>query len=80
MFNIGFAFLPKYRGQGYAFESASAVLVHGRTVLGLERIVAVTAPDNQASITLLDKLGFRFEKMVRLSEDGPESKLFAPVA
>ena len=76
--DIGFAFLPNYQGQGYAFESASAVLVHGRTVLGLDRIVAVTAPENQASINLLEKLGLSFEKMVRLSEDGPEGMLFAP--
>ncbi len=78
--DIGFAFLPNYRGKGYAFESASAVLVHGRTVLALDRIVAVTTPDNQASIDLLEKLGLRFEKMVRVSKDGPEGKLFAPAA
>jgi RimJ/RimL family protein N-acetyltransferase len=39
--------------------------------------VAITAPDNDASIRLLEKLGMRFEKMVTLVEDGPESRLFA---
>ena len=75
--DIGFAFLPKYWLKGYAFESASAVMDYSRDTLGLERIVAVTAPDNTGSIRVLEKLGMRFEKMVRLAEDGPESKLFA---
>jgi len=75
--DIGFAFLPKHWLKGYAFESASAVMDYSRDTLGLERIVAVTAPDNTGSIRVLEKLGMRFEKMVRLAEDGPESKLFA---
>lgn len=76
--DIGFAFLPQFRRKGYGFESASAVLEYGRTVQGLNRIVAVTSPDNYASIILLKKLGLRFEKMVRLSDDDRESKLFSP--
>lgn len=75
--DIGFAFLPKYWSRGYALESASAVMDYGRNALGLRRIVAVTAPDNDASIRVLEKLGMRFERMVRLADDGPESKLFA---
>jgi RimJ/RimL family protein N-acetyltransferase len=74
--DVGFAFLPSYTGQGYGFEAASAVLGHARDVLGLTRILAVTAPDNDRSIGLLEKLGLRYEGMVRLSDDGPESKLF----
>lgn len=75
--DVGFALLPKFWGKGYAMEAAGAVLAHGRTVLHLDRIVAVTSPDNHASIKVLEKLGLCFEKMVRLSDDGPESKLFA---
>ncbi len=75
--DVGFAFVPEFWSQGYAFESASAVLAHARDALGLERIVAVVSPDNQASIRLLEKLGLRFERMVRLSEDEPEIKLFS---
>ncbi len=75
--DIGFALLPKYWSKGSAFESASAVMEYGRAVLGLQRIVAVTAPANDASIRVLEKLGMRFEKMVTLAADGPESKLFA---
>lgn len=77
--DVGFAFLPQFWSRGYAFESASAVMAYGRSALGLNRIVAVTNPDNHGSIRVLEKLGLRFENMVRLSEDGPEIKLFAPV-
>jgi RimJ/RimL family protein N-acetyltransferase len=75
--DVGFAFLPRFWSKGYAFEAASAVMAHGRNVLGLGRIVAITSPDNEASIRLLEKLGMRFESMVRLSEDSSEIRLFA---
>lgn len=75
--DIGFAFLPRYWSKGYALESALAVMAYGRDELGLQRIVAITAPDNDASIRLLEKLDMRFEKMVRLTDDSPEGKLFA---
>lgn len=75
--DLGFAFLPAYWSRGYAFESAEAVLHHGKSVLGMTRIVAVVAPDNRASIGLLTKLGFVYEGMVRMSEDEPEIRLYS---
>lgn len=75
--DVGFAFLPQFWSQGYAFEAASAVMAYGRNVLRLGRIVAITSPDNESSIRLLEKLGMRFESMVRLSADSPEIRLFA---
>lgn len=77
--DVGFAFLPEFWSQGYAVESASAVIQHGRTVLGLSRIVAITAPDNYGSIKVLEKIGLKFERMMRLSEGEPEVKLFVSV-
>jgi RimJ/RimL family protein N-acetyltransferase len=74
--DIGFAFLPKYWGKGYAFEAASAVMAYGRNVLGLKRIVAITSVDNDSSAKLLEKLGLRFEEMVKLSGESEEVKLF----
>jgi len=76
--DVGFAFLPEFWKQGYAFESASAVMTWARNTLGLKRIVAITDPDNDASMKLLEKLGLRFERMIKLSEDAPEVKLFTP--
>ena len=75
--DIGYAFLPKYWSKGYAVESAFAVKEYARDVIGLKRLVAITDPENQGSIRVLENLGFRFEKMVRLSEDDIELKLFA---
>lgn len=75
--DVGFALLPRFWSKGYAVEAVSAVLAYGRDTLGLKRIVAITSPDNVASINLLSKFGFRFERMTRLSEGSPEIKLFA---
>jgi RimJ/RimL family protein N-acetyltransferase len=75
--DIGFAFLPEFWNRGYAFESASAVMAYGRDVIGLDRIVAITSPDNDGSINVLGKLGLRFERMMKLSADGEEIKLFS---
>lgn len=75
--DIGFAFLPEFCGQGFGFESAKATMTYGKDVIGLKRIVAITSPDNDASIALLEKLGFTFERVTKLSDDAPEVKLFA---
>ena len=75
--DIGYALLPEFWSQGYALESASAVMSYASAKLGLKRVVAVTNSDNQSSIRLLEKMGFQYERMVRLSEDAPEIKLFA---
>ncbi len=70
--DIGFAFLPRYRGQGYALEAASAVMAYARDVLALRRIVAMLSKDNDRSRRLLDRLGFRFERTVKLHADDDE--------
>ncbi|TCP66522.1 GNAT family N-acetyltransferase [Baia soyae] len=75
--DVGFAFLPQYRGQGYAYEATTAVMSYGRGTLGLDRIVAITAQDNVHSIKLLEKLGMKFEQFIQLSSDSEEINLFA---
>lgn len=74
--DIGYAFLPQFWGNGYAYESATATLAHGRTVLGFDRIVAITSSNNQKSARLLEKLGLKFEKMIRFSDDAEELRLY----
>jgi len=74
--DIGFAFLPAFWNKGFAFEAATAVLKDARERLELERILAITSLDNEASIMLLERLGFKFDKVVRLSPDGEQVKLF----
>ncbi len=78
--DIGFAFLPAYWSQGYAVESAAAVMNYAREVLGLTRIAANTSPDNNASEKLLGKIGLRFERMIKLSDGEDQVKLFASEA
>ena len=75
--DLGFAFLSRYWSKGYALESAAAVLTHARDVLRLQRIVAITSPDNTQSIALLHRTGFEFERKVRLLDHSPELDLFA---
>jgi RimJ/RimL family protein N-acetyltransferase len=76
--DVGFAFLEQYWSKGYAAESAAAVLAWGREHLRLSRIIAITAPDNAGSIAVLRKIGLRFERMVKLSGDSQELRLFSP--
>lgn len=74
--DLGFAFVPEAWGRGFGLESAAAVLSDARARLGLVRVLAVTQPDNGASIRLLERLGFAHEGGVRLSEGGPELALY----
>jgi RimJ/RimL family protein N-acetyltransferase len=75
--DIGYALLPEFWSQGYALESASAVISYAREKLGLKRVVAVTNPNNRSSIRLLEKMGFKYERMVQLSDGAPEIQLLA---
>jgi RimJ/RimL family protein N-acetyltransferase len=56
--DLGFAFMPAYRGQGFAHESALAARDHATRALGIRRLLAITSPVNAASARLLERLGF----------------------
>jgi RimJ/RimL family protein N-acetyltransferase len=75
--DIGFAFLPQFCGKGYALESANAVMKYGRDVLGLARVLAITSQDNESSGRLLEKIGFKFESLIKMPPDTEELKLFS---
>ena len=77
--DIGFAFLPAAWGKGFAFEAATEVLRDARDRLRLQRILAITSVDNEASIQLLQRLAFTFERVLRLAPDGEQLKLFTRV-
>jgi ribosomal-protein-alanine N-acetyltransferase len=76
--DIGFAFLERHWSQGYASESASAMMAYAKEKLGIGRIVGIVDPANPGSIRVLEKLGLKFARMVRLSADDIELKLFTP--
>lgn len=75
--DIGYALLPEFWSKGYAIEAAKAVLVHAQEVLKFGRVLAITSPGNEASIRVLEKLGFKYQEMIRMGEDAAETKLFA---
>lgn len=74
--DLGFAFLRPYRGQGLGYECAAWALGHGFEVLDFERVVAMVSPGNHVSQGLLRKLGFVFERQMRMSADADEVALF----
>jgi RimJ/RimL family protein N-acetyltransferase len=74
--DIGFAFLERHGSRGYATESATAVLEQGFSVLGLKRIVAITAPHNTASARVLERIGLRDAGRIQLPQFGGENRLF----
>jgi [ribosomal protein S5]-alanine N-acetyltransferase len=75
--DIGYAFLPQWRGQGYALEASTLVMKVARESFALRRVVAITSLENPASARLLEKIGLRFERLIRLGEDAEELRLFA---
>lgn len=75
--DIGFAFLPEYNGNGYAFEAASASMNYAVNELKLKKILAITTEDNVKSIRLLKKIGMSFEKMIKMLDEEVELMLFA---
>ena len=77
--DIGYAFLPAYRGQGYGIEAAQAALQDGRERLGIVRVIAIVTPGNERSVALLAKLGLVRSRLVKLSEDADECLLLEAV-
>lgn len=75
--DLGFAFLPAARGQGHAGEAAAAVLAHGLGALALRRIVAITDVRNLASARVLERIGMRLERLMRLPGETTDLKLYA---
>ena len=74
--DVGFAFLAAQRGRGYASEAAAAIVRHAREALGLARVHGIVSPANPASIRVLEKLGLRRLRGVRLAEGEPEVLLY----
>ncbi len=75
--DIGFAFLARFCGQGYASEAAHAVIEYAGSHLGMRRVVAVTKSANHKSIRLLESLGLRLERELENPDSSP-TLLFSP--
>lgn len=62
---IGYDLGPGFWGQGYMTESLQAVILNGFEQMGLNRIDALVSIENNRSIRLLQKLGFKQEGILR---------------
>lgn len=74
--DIGFAFFPAARGKGYAFEAAQGLLSQVRMAAKWTFIEALVSTDNQASIGLLNKLGFVFMQPLANFEPDKDTHLY----
>jgi len=74
--DIGFGFLPQFMGKGYGYEVASATLHYALNGLKIKKIVTIVNPENLVSISLIKKIGLRFEKMIQLPDKDTELMLF----
>ncbi|MGZ5197728.1 MAG: GNAT family N-acetyltransferase [Kaistella sp.] len=74
--DIGFSFLPEYEGKGYGFEAASALLEVAFSEFGLQKISAITSNTNTSSQKLIEKLGLKYLKNIRLPNDEEELRYY----
>lgn len=75
-YDIGFAFLPQYEKQGYAYEAASRMIVFAQEDLKVKKLAGITARENLASQKLLKKLGFSFSHEITLPGEEETILLF----
>ena len=55
---IGYSVLPAFRRRGYAFEAAERYVAYVRERAGAMEVVAQTFPRLEASVRILERLGF----------------------
>lgn len=82
--SIGYIIDPAHHRQGIATEAVTAMLDFCFGELGLHRLQAFIHPENQASIRLIEKLGFRREGLLRdhlrVGEEWRDDLLYALLA
>jgi [ribosomal protein S5]-alanine N-acetyltransferase len=74
---LGYIFNPAYHNQGYATESARALIEYGFEHFGIHRVFAHCNPENIASWRVLEKIGMRREGHFReyiYFRKGPDGK------
>jgi RimJ/RimL family protein N-acetyltransferase len=75
--DLGFAFLSRHWGHGYAREAAAAVVEQAREMHRLPRLVAITDLDNLPSQKVLTSVGFQYDKLLHWPESGEDLALYA---
>ncbi|MCP4123452.1 MAG: GNAT family N-acetyltransferase [Bacteroidetes bacterium] len=59
---IGYRYFFRFWNKGYATEAATALLKYGFVNQKLDKIVAVTHPENEASKNVLIKIGLEYKR------------------
>lgn len=59
-FDIGYRFMQKFWGYGYATEAAEACMQYGFEKLMIPAIVGRAMPENAASVRVLEKIGLTY--------------------
>jgi [ribosomal protein S5]-alanine N-acetyltransferase len=60
--DLGFRFFKEYWGKGLATEASRAIVAYGLGTLQQKRIAGIADIENKASIRVLEKVGFTFER------------------
>jgi [ribosomal protein S5]-alanine N-acetyltransferase len=63
--DIGFAMLPEFDKKGYAFEASKKYLGEIVNEKKVNKVIAITLPDNSKSIRLIERLGLRYEDEIQ---------------
>ena len=66
---LGFLIGKDYQRQGYAYEVCSAILEYGKDTLLFDKVQTLVKAENQVSIHLCEKLGFKTTDTVNVEEN-----------
>ena len=74
--DIGFALLPQFEKQGYAFEGATKMMDLAKNTFNLTQVSAITIKENKGSQKLIEKLGLQFQKTIKIPNDNANLLLY----
>ena len=74
--DLGYALLPGFRRQGYATEACRALVRVALEAFSLPRLVAIVSVENARSIATLERVGFTFERHVRMPGENHDVALY----
>ena len=74
--DLGYAFLPDFWHQGFAIEAVKSVIDYAKNSHQLSQILALSKSSNAPSIKLLNKVGFLFDRDLKLLEDEENLQIY----
>lgn len=77
--DLGYGLLEEYEGKGYATEAAMALMKYFEEVKGQKEFIGLTHPDNERSIKMMRRLGFREEGERAVLGFTPDGKAVFPL-